>query len=159
MNKLHLLYRRLMPDVIIEGWQLFHVRFSAEKYHWSSVFSCGISPANSQMLDLAPRRSNLFDSQSTWRIISQSTGHIPLWFFNFFSLLISLGFGFLWLQLFLFYYTCFCHLSTYSYAILDCGAWMGLAEGSSHACRLLPLKTKQVDFFFNKKKIFFAEMK
>lgn len=137
MNEFHVMYRGLMPDLIIEGRQLSPVRFSAEKYHWSSIFSCGISPANSQMLDLSPRLSNLLDSQSMWQMMSQSTGHSPLCFFNFFFFLT-----------YLFEFWVLVVKATNSYAILDCGAWMWLAAGSSHACRLPSPQSKASGFFF-----------
>lgn len=148
MNEFHVMYRGLMPDLIIEGRQLFPVRFSAEKYHWSSIFSCGISPAKAQMLDLSPRLSNLLDSQSTWQMMSQSTGHSPLCFFNFFFfLLISLSLGFLWLKP---------PIPKQSWTVEHGCGWQRVL---AMLVDFRPLKAKQVDFFFNKKKIFVAKMK
>ena len=133
MNKLHLMYKRLMPDLIIEGRQLVPVRFSTEKYHGSSIFSCGISPASSLRFWISFTDPATFLTQkrdSTWQIImSQSTGHTPLCFSYF-------------LLTYLFRFWVLVVKATYSCVILDCVACPGLAGGSSHACRLLSPQTK-----------------
>jgi len=126
------MYERLPPD-LIEGRQLFPVRLSIEKYHWSSIFSCGISPASTLRFWISFPDPAIFLTQkqdSTQQInVSQSTGHAPLCFSHFF-LTHLIRFWVLVVK------------ATYSYVILDCVAWLGLAGGSSHACGLMPPQTK-----------------
>lgn len=127
------MYKRLVPDLIIEGRQLFPVRFSVEKYHWSSIFSCGISPASTLWFWISFPGPATFLTQKRdfiWQIItSQSTGHTHLLLPHFF-LTYLFRFGVLVVK------------ATYLHVILDCVAQLGLAGGSSHACRLLPPQTK-----------------
>lgn len=90
-NKFHLTYKRLTPDLIIEGRQRFPVRFSGEKYPWSSIFSSGISPASTLRFWISFPDPVIFLTQrrdSTWQILtSRSTGHVPLCFSHIFSYL------------------------------------------------------------------------
>lgn len=87
-----------------------------------------------QLSDAGSHSQTLFDSQSMWQIISQSSLSASLIFF--FFLLISLGFGFLWLQP---------PLPIQSWTVEHGWAWQRVLAMLLDFCSL---KAKQADFFF-----------